>query len=178
MGLDVETLEQSLDTIRTFASQHPLDPGAPERNGANGSARLARSLGEDGLELELLFLPPSAGGMGGDSFDIYRVCETIGAVDLELGTAIPGLAGCSVHDGQPAILAALIVAGISLGAGWSALERAILHSKETAWGDSTLSRDACFTHRLVVPQAAGLEAADHLFRSTCKRQGRTAATVW
>jgi alkylation response protein AidB-like acyl-CoA dehydrogenase len=53
----------------------------------------------------------------------------------------------------------LMVAAFGLGAGWSALDRAIAYSKERVQAGSTLSEKRGYTHKLIVPHAARLEAA-------------------
>jgi len=53
----------------------------------------------------------------------------------------------------------LMVAAFGLGAGWSALERAIRYAQERMVGGGPLSRKQGFTHKLLVPNAVRLEAA-------------------
>jgi alkylation response protein AidB-like acyl-CoA dehydrogenase len=53
----------------------------------------------------------------------------------------------------------LMVAAFGLGAGWAALERAMTYSTERIQAGSPLSEKQGYTHKLIVPHAARLEAA-------------------
>jgi alkylation response protein AidB-like acyl-CoA dehydrogenase len=53
----------------------------------------------------------------------------------------------------------LMVAAFGLGAGWSALQKAIRYAQERVQGGAPLSQKQAYTHKLLVPHAARLEAA-------------------
>jgi alkylation response protein AidB-like acyl-CoA dehydrogenase len=53
----------------------------------------------------------------------------------------------------------LMVGAFGMGAGWEALKRAIRYSQERVQGGEPLSRKQGYTHKLIVPNAARLEAA-------------------
>jgi alkylation response protein AidB-like acyl-CoA dehydrogenase len=53
----------------------------------------------------------------------------------------------------------VMVGAFGLGAGWEALRRAIKYSQERVQAGSTLSAKQGYTHKLIVPNAARLEAA-------------------
>lgn len=53
----------------------------------------------------------------------------------------------------------LMVGAFGLGAGWAALKRAILYSHDRVQGGDTLDHKQGYTHKLIVPNAAWLEAA-------------------
>ncbi len=53
----------------------------------------------------------------------------------------------------------LMVGAFGLGAGWSALQRAIRYSQQRVQAGSPLSQKQGYTHKLIVPNAARLEAA-------------------
>lgn len=53
----------------------------------------------------------------------------------------------------------LMVGAFGLGAGWEALRRAIRYSQERAQGGALLCNKQGYTHKLIVPNAARLEAA-------------------
>ncbi|TAH51274.1 MAG: acyl-CoA dehydrogenase [Chloroflexota bacterium] len=53
----------------------------------------------------------------------------------------------------------LMVGAFGLGAGWEALRRAIKYSQERAQGGALLCNKQGYTHKLIVPNAARLEAA-------------------
>lgn len=53
----------------------------------------------------------------------------------------------------------LMVGAFGLGAGWECLRRAIRYAQERVQGGAPLSQKQGFTHKLIVPNAARLEAA-------------------
>ena len=42
----------------------------------------------DKLGIQLLFVPEEFGGMGGSTFDVYRICEEMARIDLGVGTSL------------------------------------------------------------------------------------------
>jgi acyl-CoA dehydrogenase len=63
----------------------------------------------------------------------------------------------------------LMVAAFGLGAGWAALERAIPYSKKRIQAGSPLSEKQGYTHKLIVPHVARLEAARAYIEETAAR---------
>ncbi len=63
----------------------------------------------------------------------------------------------------------LMVAAFGLGAGWDALARAIRYSQERIQAGSPLCEKQAFTHKLIVPNAAQLEAARAYIQWTADR---------
>ena len=63
----------------------------------------------------------------------------------------------------------LMVAAFGLGGGWAALERAIRYSQERIQAGSPLSQKQGYTHKLIVPNAARLEAARAYIEWTAER---------
>jgi alkylation response protein AidB-like acyl-CoA dehydrogenase len=53
----------------------------------------------------------------------------------------------------------LMVGAFGLGAGWSALQKAIRYSQQRVQGGAPLSQKQGYTHKLIVPNAVHLEAA-------------------
>ena len=53
----------------------------------------------------------------------------------------------------------LMVGAFGLGAGWAALQRAIRYSQQRVQAGAPLSQKQGYTHKLIVPNAARLEAA-------------------
>src|SRR5581483_3024921 len=53
----------------------------------------------------------------------------------------------------------LMVAAFAMGAGWSALDRAMAYSLTRIQGGGPLAEKQGYTHKLIVPHAARLEAA-------------------
>ncbi len=63
----------------------------------------------------------------------------------------------------------LMVAAFGLGGGWEALDRAIRYSTERVQGGTPLSEKQGYTHKLIVPHAARLEAARAFVEETATR---------
>jgi alkylation response protein AidB-like acyl-CoA dehydrogenase len=63
----------------------------------------------------------------------------------------------------------LMVAAFGLGAGWAALDRAIPYSAERIQGGAPLSEKQGYTHKLIVPHVARLEAARAYIEETASR---------
>ena len=63
----------------------------------------------------------------------------------------------------------LMVAAFGLGAGWAALDRAIPYSEERIQGGAPLSTKQGYTHKLIVPHIARLEAARAYIEETAVR---------
>jgi acyl-CoA dehydrogenase len=63
----------------------------------------------------------------------------------------------------------LMVAAFGLGAGWAALDRAIAYSTERVQAGGPLAEKQGYTHKLIVPHAARLEAARAMIEQTAER---------
>jgi len=63
----------------------------------------------------------------------------------------------------------LMVAAFGLGAGWAALDRAIPYSVKRMQAGSPLSEKQGYTHKLIVPNVARLEAARSYIEETAER---------
>jgi len=63
----------------------------------------------------------------------------------------------------------LMVAAFGLGAGWSAMDRAIPYSTKRIQAGSPLSEKQGYTHKLMVPHIAHLEAARSYIEETAER---------
>ncbi|HEX8925358.1 MAG TPA: acyl-CoA dehydrogenase family protein [Terriglobales bacterium] len=63
----------------------------------------------------------------------------------------------------------LMVAAFGLGAGWAALDRAIPYSTKRIQAGAPLSQKQGYTHKLIVPHVARLEAARAYIESTAER---------
>ena len=89
-GLDADVLEMTLEAIREFADRNlPVDAAAPARPRGRVPGRgLVRKMCGDDLGIQLLFIPEEYGGMGGGTFDVYRVCERMAAIDLGVATSV------------------------------------------------------------------------------------------
>ena len=63
----------------------------------------------------------------------------------------------------------LMVAAFGLGAGWAALDRAILYSEGRVQGGAPLAEKQGYTHKLIVPNVVRLEAARAYLEETAAR---------
>src|SRR6478672_5149355 len=63
----------------------------------------------------------------------------------------------------------LMVAAFGLGAGWSAIDRAIPYSTKRIAAGAPLSEKQGYTHKLIVPHVARLEAARAVIEETAER---------
>ena len=63
----------------------------------------------------------------------------------------------------------LMVAAFGLGGGWEAMDRAIRYSTQRVQGGSPLSEKQGYTHKLIVPHVARLEAARAVVEETASR---------
>jgi len=88
-GLDKETLEMTLESIKDFAAarlpaakllQLDADDEFPEE--------IVRAMCGAELGIQLLFIPEEFEGMGGGAFDVYRVCEEMARIDLGVATGV------------------------------------------------------------------------------------------
>jgi len=84
---------------------------------------------------------------------------TLDDVYVEADRLIGGVEGQGLLQAQAVFgYTRVMVASFGLGAGWGALDRAIPYSKERIQGGSALSEKQGYTHKLIVPRIAWLEA--------------------
>jgi alkylation response protein AidB-like acyl-CoA dehydrogenase len=88
-GLDPETLELALESLRDFAKQRlPLEVLLDFDARDEMPIEIVREMCGPELGLQLFFVPEEYGGMGAGSFDVYRFCEALAAVDIGVATAL------------------------------------------------------------------------------------------
>jgi alkylation response protein AidB-like acyl-CoA dehydrogenase len=89
LGLDADTLKMTLDAIRDYLTdaipetrrlQLDHDDVCPQD--------VVTGMCGDQLGIQLLFIPEEYGGMGGDTIDVYRVCEEMARFDLGVATSV------------------------------------------------------------------------------------------
>jgi alkylation response protein AidB-like acyl-CoA dehydrogenase len=88
-GLDLETLEFTLESIDEFAQRELPDSvviGLDERD--EFPEELVRRMCGEELGVQLVFVAEQHGGMGGSAFDVYRVCERMAAIDVGIATSV------------------------------------------------------------------------------------------
>jgi alkylation response protein AidB-like acyl-CoA dehydrogenase len=88
-GLDADTLEMTLSAVRDFTANHLPDQRLLELDARDEMPiDLVREMFGPELGVQLLFVPEEYGGMGGSTFDVYRLCEAMARIDLGLATAL------------------------------------------------------------------------------------------
>jgi alkylation response protein AidB-like acyl-CoA dehydrogenase len=87
-GLDRETLDMILGAIDEFAQQRLPDNLLLELDDKDEfPEKIVREMGSE-LGVQLLFIAEEHGGMGGDTVDVYRVCEKIARIDVGVATGL------------------------------------------------------------------------------------------
>lgn len=91
-------------------------------------------------------------------------------VRVDAGALVGGIEGQGLLQAQAVFgYTRLMVAAFGLGAGWAALDRAIPYSTERIQAGGPLSEKQGYTHKLIVPMAARLEAARSFIEETAER---------
>jgi acyl-CoA dehydrogenase len=91
-------------------------------------------------------------------------------VYVDADRLIGGIEGQGLHQAQAVFgYTRLMVAAFGLGAGWAALDRAIPYSTKRIQAGSPLSEKQGYTHKLIVPHVARLEAARAYIEETAER---------
>ena len=89
IGLDPDVLEMTLAAIQEFADRNlPVDLQLRLDRDDECPEDLVRKMCGDDLGIQLLFIPEEYGGMGGGTFDVYRVCERMAAIDVGVATSV------------------------------------------------------------------------------------------
>ncbi|MFQ5511956.1 MAG: acyl-CoA dehydrogenase family protein [Candidatus Krumholzibacteriia bacterium] len=88
-GLDKEALDLTIEAIKEFAERElPQDKLLELDKRDEFPEDVVRAMCGAGLGIQLLFIPEEYDGMGGGAFDVYRVCEEMGRIDLGVATAV------------------------------------------------------------------------------------------
>src|SRR5579863_4324038 len=91
-------------------------------------------------------------------------------VYVDAGRLVGGVEGQGLNQAQAVFgYTRLMVAAFGLGAGWSALDRAIPYSTKRIQAGAPLSEKQGYTHKLIVPNVARLEAARAYIEETAER---------
>jgi alkylation response protein AidB-like acyl-CoA dehydrogenase len=91
-------------------------------------------------------------------------------VYVDVDRLLGGLEGQGLMQAQAVFgYTRLMVAAFGLGAGWSALDRAIPYSTKRIQAGAPLSQKQGYTHKLIVPHVARLEAARSYIEETAER---------
>lgn len=89
-GLDRETREMVLDTLRRYAEDKLTDEYLLQLDHDDQFPRdvLAELYDPMRLGLHLLFIPEAYDGLGGGAYDIYRASELMASIDLGIATGV------------------------------------------------------------------------------------------
>ena len=90
LGLDDESREMMLATIREFANKN-LSPEyllEVDREGYLPKEKIKEMYDPAKLGVHLLLIPQEYGGFGANNYDMYRVCELLASIDLGVATAV------------------------------------------------------------------------------------------
>src|ERR1700757_4107511 len=91
-------------------------------------------------------------------------------VYVPIGRLIGGVEGQGLNQAQAVFgYTRLMVAAFGLGGGWAALDRAIPYSTKRIQAGAPLSEKQGYTHKLIVPNVARLEAARAYIEETAER---------
>ena len=94
-------------------------------------------------------------------------------VYVDAGRLVGGVEGQGLLQAQAVFgYTRLMVAAFGLGAGWAALDRAIPYSAKRIQAGSPLSEKQGYTHKLIVPNVARLEAGRAAIEETAERIDR------
>ncbi|MCR4294685.1 MAG: acyl-CoA dehydrogenase family protein, partial [Elusimicrobia bacterium] len=89
-GLDADARKMVLDTIREYAKKNLTHARLSELDKENKfPADIMKDLYDpEQVAVNLLMIPEKFGGLGGNSFDIYRACELVSRYDLGICTSL------------------------------------------------------------------------------------------
>ncbi|MBZ5646940.1 MAG: acyl-CoA dehydrogenase family protein [Acidobacteriia bacterium] len=91
-------------------------------------------------------------------------------VDVDVDRLVGGVEGLGLIQAQAVFgYTRLMVAAFGLGAGWAALDRAIPYAAERIQAGSPLSEKQGYTHKLIVPHVARLEASRAYIEESAER---------
>src|ERR1035437_407957 len=90
VGLDAETRKMVLDTIREYGAKKLTHAQLIEFDKHNEFPKdiMHELYDPNQVAVNLLMIPAKYGGLGGNSFDIYRACELLSRYDLGICTSV------------------------------------------------------------------------------------------
>ena len=89
VGLDPEALDMVLEAIGDFAHlELPAQKLLEYDRNDQVPLDVLRAMCSENLGIQLLFIPTEFEGMGGGTFDVYRVCEAMAHIDLGVATGV------------------------------------------------------------------------------------------
>ena len=88
-GLDLDTLKLMLEALGDFVAAELPESRILELDHEDRCPEdTVRAMSGDALGVQLVFIPEEYGGLGGSSFDSYRICERMARFDVGLGTSV------------------------------------------------------------------------------------------
>jgi alkylation response protein AidB-like acyl-CoA dehydrogenase len=88
-GIDKSELTMIVDAINDFASENLSDQKLIQLDHDDEfPVDIVHQMCGEGLGIHLIFIPEKYEGMGGGAYDVYRICETIAAIDLGIATGV------------------------------------------------------------------------------------------
>jgi alkylation response protein AidB-like acyl-CoA dehydrogenase len=88
-GLDLPTLKLMLEALGDFVAAELPERRMLELDHEDRCPEdTVRAMSGDALGVQLVFIPEAYGGLGGNAFDSYRICERMARVDIGLGTSV------------------------------------------------------------------------------------------
>ncbi len=88
-GLDLESLEIGLSSLQQFVNRHLPDEVLRQLDRDDMfPEEIIRAMCGDELGIQLFFIEEELGGMGGGSYDLYRICERVAHTDVGVATGV------------------------------------------------------------------------------------------
>ncbi len=88
-GLDLETLEIGLSSLQQFVDRHMPDERLLQLDRDDVFPDdIINAMCGDELGIQLFFVGEDLGGMGGGSYDLYRICERVAHTDVGIATGV------------------------------------------------------------------------------------------
>ena len=88
-GLDKDTLNATIEALKAFAARRLPEARLLELDEKDEfpEATIREMCGPE-LGIQLFFMPEELHGMGGGSFDLYRICEQMARIDVGVATGL------------------------------------------------------------------------------------------
>jgi alkylation response protein AidB-like acyl-CoA dehydrogenase len=88
-GLDGQTLQEVIDALRDFGARWLTDSKLLELDARDEyPVEIIRGMCGPELGIQMAFMPEELHGMGGGSFDLYRLCEQMARIDVGIATGL------------------------------------------------------------------------------------------
>jgi alkylation response protein AidB-like acyl-CoA dehydrogenase len=88
-GISKEELDFIIDSINEFAKENFPDSKLLELDHDDKfPLDEIRQMCGEGLGIHLLFIPEEYDGMGGNAYDVYRICEAMARIDIGVATGV------------------------------------------------------------------------------------------